>query len=132
MSLNWDATRVEGIDNLSENDRVTLDALIWASIPVGLTEITEDNAFEFFQRLSFHEKIGGACRNNVEDDKIVPLFFEAGDVKRFIGLHTNVTRKTRAQFYKDSYCFHERWGPQRAKFDEAPVKSVPDEEAVSV
>lgn len=130
MSLDWDARTVEGIDNLTAADRIVMDTLIWASIPVGLSSITEDNAFEWFQRVSFYEKIAGA--GMFTDYGKTPLFIQPGHIKRFIGLKTNVSPKTRAQFYRTMFEYHEDWKCPKKKFDEAEVIVTPDEEEATV
>jgi len=105
MPLTWDATEVRDFDTLTDDERVTLNSLIFASMPVGIQHITEDNAREFYARVSFWEKVNGAYRMNEDGD--VP--FTADDVRRFIGLRTNVSTITAAQFRKNVWEAHDRW-----------------------
>lgn len=124
MSLNWDITKVHDTESLTENDRVTLDSLIWASIPVGIAEITEDNAYEFYTRLAYYERVAGAGRHKDGES----IYMQPGDVKRFIGLKTNVSRKTKTVFQRDMFDFFTRWKVSEKKFNEAEPISLPDDE----
>ena len=109
MSLNWDATRVEGIDNLTENERGTLQALCFTTMAVGINEITPENAHEFYTRASFVEKVLGASRRGFENGKDFPVFYSETDIRRFVGLRTNASRLTDAAFRKNVWESHQRW-----------------------
>lgn len=109
MALNFDWTKTD-FSATDDNDRVTADALVWATMAIGMNEITEANARDFYARLSMWEKVVGAYRNM--DGK--PLFFTPEDVLRGVGLHTNASRMTKAQFYKHMWEVHERFNVPRA------------------
>jgi hypothetical protein len=118
MSLNWDATKVRDFDKLTDNERNTRESLIWATMAIGMGEITEENAQEFYSRLSLLEKVSGASRWFYDDDgEHVSVYFTPEDVKRFIGLTTNVFPKwTQAKFAKHILDLHERFNVQAADF----------------
>lgn len=114
MALTWDATAVRDFDQLTDDERVTREALIFATMAVGMGEITEDNAQEFYTRLSFWEKVNGAYRFGDGE----ALYFTPEDVKRFIGLRTNVFPKmTKAKFHKHVFETHERFNVSSKDFN---------------
>lgn len=107
MALTWDARDVRDYDQLTDNERVTRESLIWSTMAIGMGEITAENAQEFYTRLSLLEKITGASRFDGDGN---PLFFTPEDVKRFIGLRTNVFPKwTKAKFKTHMLDLHERF-----------------------
>lgn len=73
---------------------VTTHCLIFASMNVGMRQITEANWEEFYTRLSTVEQVFGAFRQNEEG----PAYFTPEDVKAHIGLSTNVGDESKAKF----------------------------------
>lgn len=78
------------------------NTLIWATIGIGMGEITEENVHEFYARLRIQEAINGAYqRKAVEgggwEDKPITL----DEVKQHIGLTTNVfPKRSHSEFLK--------------------------------
>lgn len=105
MSLDWDATKVEGFDSLTEDEAVTRDALIWATMAVGINKITSDNTGEFFSRASFWEKTMGSYRYDENGE----VYLTRDDVVRFVGLQTNVSPETETQFVKNVWKAYRRF-----------------------
>ena len=100
MSLSWDITKVEDYkskcwievegEEHKQLNPVT-DAIIWACMAVDMQQITAKNAEEFYTRyLMFNRVIGN------EDY----FRFKFEDVKAHVGMWTNVTTRTKAQFHK--------------------------------
>lgn len=83
-------------DNENEIERVspTTFSLIFATMSVGLPEITTKNVDEFMRRLSVIESMGALRRDGDGND--VPFTFE--EVRAHIGLSTNASSKTTRQF----------------------------------
>lgn len=98
MSLNFDYTQVEGFDQMDENERVTGDSLVWATMAVGINHISKENAQEFFTRVSAVEMLSGAYRHSSTGPAPGPLYFTPEDVLRFVGLRTNASVLTKAKF----------------------------------
>ena len=73
---------------------VTTHCLLFASIHVGLSAITEKNRQVYFERLSTVEQVLGPFRQSEEG----PVFFTAEDVRAHIGLSTNVGNESPATF----------------------------------
>ena len=98
MSLNYNFSKVNDFETLHENGREwsKTDRLIWVCMSIGIPSITDDNYGEFYARLHFVELLQGARRT--EDGKSV--YFTVDDVKRRIGLTTNVSKQAHAQFVK--------------------------------
>ena len=76
-------------------------ALIFLTMSVGMGAITEKNWTEFYARVRAEEKLHGARRTQkLVDGKWVDCPITAQDVKDHIGLSTNVSRMTEAQWRK--------------------------------
>lgn len=87
MSLNWNAENSANWDKLSGYAQETL---IFATIPLGINKITNENYQEFYARYLKLMLIKGW------NPDISPE-----DVKNAIGLYTNASSKTPAKFGKD-------------------------------
>lgn len=97
MALNWNISKVENHEELTGSPEWALtDALIWATLAVGIGSITAKNYKEFYGRLHLLELIHGTFR--VRDGK--PYYITIDDVKRRIGLETNVGTIPRSTFLK--------------------------------
>lgn len=98
MSLNYDLTAVKDRDE-SEMGVAVTDALIWATMGVGMDAITEENKDEFFCRLHIYEQVFGSWISMRGDDgKAEPYNMKYEDVCKHIGLKTNASRLTDAAF----------------------------------
>jgi len=73
-------------------------ALIFATMSIGMDEITTENAGEFYARIKVLEGVIGAIVVIQDGDKYNDFFFSTGDIKRRIGLTTNGGRETRTKF----------------------------------
>ena len=103
MSLDWNISECENWEELTteEEEWPITHALIWATLRVDLGGITEKNVDEFFTRLEMVEAACGPLVYKWDDEKKYKeslLTYSA--VRRRIGLNTNVTNKTQAQFDK--------------------------------
>lgn len=67
-----------------------LNAMIWETLAVGIPRITAENYHEFYARSVISERL----------NEMKPRF-TVEDVRKHIGLATNVSVKTRQQFLKD-------------------------------
>jgi hypothetical protein len=93
MSLDFDLSKT----SLPRDDDGQLiwtratERLIFATMGVGINALTDKNAAEFYARVSFSERVNG-----------VPTEFRttAADVAQHIGLKTNASALTRAQYLK--------------------------------
>lgn len=106
MSLNWDATEVKDFDSV---DKTLMESAVWATIDVGIREITEKNADDFFSRISLSEKVTGAYRRKVVDDKLEDMFFTREEIHSLIGLKTNASVKPIATFKTHIWNMHTRY-----------------------
>lgn len=97
MSLNWNIEKVKDWENFNDEQRVVLDSIIWLTMAIGIGEITEDNHKEFFARLHMIEKLFGGVIFREGKYRTIKL----DEVKDLIGLTTNVSSITRAQFNKN-------------------------------
>jgi hypothetical protein len=103
MALHWNIAECKDVELLkSDAEWHITNALIWATMSTGLNEITEENLTEFYARLHVWEKIVGPLTwgTNEETGKPEERFIEVEDLRKRIGLHTNASRETRAEWRK--------------------------------
>lgn len=101
MSLDWSTTKCEPSMPKDESDEVLRNTLVMSMLAIGQRGITEKNLDEVVLRLTVLEKLGGACRSRyTEGGDYVPIYFTREEVKRWVGLSTNVTDESRASFTK--------------------------------
>tara|TARA_R110002153_G_scaffold23856_3_gene76656 strand:- start:2304 stop:2696 length:393 start_codon:yes stop_codon:yes gene_type:complete len=83
------------------------ESLVWMSMFIGMREITEKNWEQFYWRTRLLEVTTGAYRQMGtydDDDKIIAReeqFFTKEEIKSMIGLSTNASEMTKAEFYKN-------------------------------
>ena len=100
MPLNYDLTKVEDFKELYNEDKSMkqlYQAIILSTMNVGMREITKDNYIKFYNRLNTIERICGAFFFDSEGNGT--LYIQEEDIKRMIGLKTNVANKTKAEFF---------------------------------
>lgn len=112
MSLDWSITKVKQWEQVSLREAngaeaAKTEALIWATMSLGIPTITKSNVDEWMFRLSTKEKLKGALINHYVEDKSMPgglraepYYLTREDVERRIGLSTNASKLTRAAFLK--------------------------------
>jgi hypothetical protein len=99
MSLQYDYTKCEKPQD--DNERMAIDCLIWATIAVCMGEITEKNYREFYARIHTIELLDSSFRLSTDDKgNQERVYYTLEEVKRWIGLKTNVTTLSRAGFLK--------------------------------
>jgi hypothetical protein len=102
MSLNYDLTEIKDWQKL--NPMIT-QAIVFATMFVGMGHITEENAPQFSARLDAWQKLHGCSLikaakrpDGTEYGKRIPMTIN--QVRRYIGLRTNVGLDTPSQFGK--------------------------------
>jgi hypothetical protein len=100
MALTFDLT---GIENYRETGydatgtlRPVTELLVFATMHVGMGEITEKNAAEFYARMTIVHKLHDIGINTPDGPKLLDPEY----VQKHIGLTTNVRTETRAQWTK--------------------------------
>lgn len=133
MSLDWKLS--ENHEELwNDQNKHMTQTIIHLTMVVGMGEITEKNYKEFFRRIHFYERACGAfmqkCvkgENSQEENKIIDVPFTIADVKRYIGLRTNVSKETEKQFVKriaESLMNDAAWS---AKQQETKLNALPED-----
>jgi len=101
MSLNYD---FEGAPNgkkmMSADEWPITEAIIFATMAIGLHEITEKNVDDFWCRINAQEMAFGALCYEGGADGPVPRYTSLEDIRLRIGLKTNASPKTKHQFMK--------------------------------
>ena len=95
MSLNYDLKNVKA-DYKSDEGWALAYALIWGTMSVGMHSISETNWQEFYTRAHMVQTIHGGWLWDKETQKARHVTVD--EVSSFIGLRTNVTNQTNAQF----------------------------------
>ena len=101
MALHWNVKDCDqsACWNESGDMTATCESMIWATMLVGINEITEKTVHEFAYRLEFDRRLVGTFRSG--DDE--PVRVES--LRPFIGLKTNASSWTRLQFEKKTCKF---------------------------
>lgn len=94
MSLNFQFEDKERFNKLTDEEKKQNDIFIWGCLLIDLGEITEKNAEEWHWRYCFANKVNGPFYT-VKGEPYEPTLEE---VQKRIGLHTNVSNRTRNQF----------------------------------
>jgi hypothetical protein len=104
MSLDWNIGKCVDMESLkSEDEWPTTEAFIWSTMSIGMNRITEENASEFYARLTMWERL---ChgeliqKRNPETKKWEYVRVSYDDVKKRIGLYTNASNETRSEWLK--------------------------------
>ncbi len=114
-------TRLDGVTN----------AIIWRTMSVDIGDITEKNYREFFVRSKVYSALHGAdCpmmrRKEGTKDDWEGADFTLEEIKKHIGLHTNVINTTRKQWIKRETRY------ARREFDERIQSSIRHAEGADI
>ena len=112
MSLDYDTKDIKDYKDLwvpSTEGRVKLnqltETLIFATMTIGMGDITEDNWKEFYGRCVILET--GCYKNMIPIDSMEPVWkwvlVSPEDIYKHIGLHTNAPSMTKVKFAKHAY-----------------------------
>lgn len=96
MALTYDLTKIRDCGALLDKPGKCFpitEALIWATMAVGIGEITEKTADDFYDRLSIYERLFGPLLRQYDPKGAPKSFIKREDVLRHIGLKTNVYPK---------------------------------------
>lgn len=80
--------------------KARIEAIIFATMVVGIREITEKNYKKFYYRLHLIETVNGAWFYKKTRDKHIPMPITLEEVKKMIGLKSNASDLTLTQFMK--------------------------------
>jgi hypothetical protein len=106
MALTFDFSKAIDAGRVSKEDLTYIDgegredwtaevnSMVFQMMFVGMHEITEDNAKEVWRRVDLNQRINGALWKRGGED----VFLTKADIKRFIGLKTNVGNETKQKF----------------------------------
>jgi hypothetical protein len=99
MALHWSIQRVKDVEEITgdADQRGITDTIVWASLVYDLGRVTEKNVDEWLFRQEFVRRV----------DDFYPFYrgtkrsmLTRADIKRRIGLETNVTTTSRAAFQR--------------------------------
>lgn len=96
MALTWNVKECDqsACWDANENMTNTCECMIWATMVVGIDEITTVTIKEFAFRLETDRRLVGTFKN------VDNMPFTVDSLRPFLGLKTNATRKTRAKWAK--------------------------------
>ena len=103
MSLNWNVEDVHDFEVLHEDENgsgwAITKAIVFRTMLINMGEITEKNCEEFYTRIALcDECLGPSLGMTDEDGEMKDYFISLADVKRRIGLNTNVSEDSKAKF----------------------------------
>ena len=100
MALNWNIEACKNYKELTtDKEWAVTNALIWLSLETGINEITTKNVKKVFTRIRISENLSGAYLRNGKKR----YFIKMEDVEKRIGMYTNASPYTDAQFLKRYY-----------------------------
>lgn len=102
MSLNWNIKNCKDHETLqSDTEWPITHNLIWATMSVGIGEITETNWQEFYGRISaWEDAVGSFSQTKDKNGNYKSHPFTPEDIYKRIGLHTNAASMSRAEWEK--------------------------------
>tara|TARA_R110000824_G_scaffold3224_1_gene14918 strand:+ start:1079 stop:1450 length:372 start_codon:yes stop_codon:yes gene_type:complete len=101
MSLNWNAQDVHDFEVLHDDEAqwAITKAIVFRTMLTNMGKITEKNCEEFYTRIALcDECLGPTLVLEAEDGEMKHYFITLADVKRRIGLETNVSEHSKAKF----------------------------------
>ena len=114
MALHWDYSKIKESTKTWEPDGTfddegeplgqmtqVLHTLIWTTMSVGMSEITEKNWKDFYTRMKLLGSDRSLLRRDKDGNFTVPI--SSQEVKDHIGLMTNADTLTKLQFLKRAY-----------------------------
>ena len=110
MALHWNITNCKDSASLQTAEEWPItNALIWQTMSVGIRDITEKTIPEFYARLSVWESIVGPMfYEDYENGKTTERGVTLDDLRKRIGLHTNASSMTRAEWRKNLAAYLDR------------------------
>jgi len=101
MSLNYSLLKCKNWEELTNEENLpATNALVWSSMPLGFHEITEKNYREIYYRDRLYSAIIGESlmKSGKKGPEPRPITLE--EIERRIGMETNASDLTRAEFFK--------------------------------
>lgn len=111
------------------------NALIWLSMICGYNQITKKTYAKVYERIAMYEQVSGAFLSRSDDDgKPVPVRITEDDVALYIGMTTNASTLTDAEWVKKVAKLARDRGMTEAQFQGASAYAlcITHEEPASV
>ena len=101
MAIKWDISKCKNWNELNKGVEWDITWGLICSDGSGYSRITKNNYKKYYARLRLSEKLFGTMLYIIDKNKKqVRYFITLEDVKRRIGLQTNSSDKTDAEFWK--------------------------------
>lgn len=124
MALTFDFKKALEAGNCTDDDITYIDAdgdrawsaeansIVFQMMFIGMHDITEANAPEVWRRVDLSQRINGSLWNKARTDDdgnthVEPVFLTKEDIKKFIGLTTNVPNESKQKFNNRVCNLHE-------------------------
>ena len=104
MALHFNFSKVRDHESVTthptdpESWHPVADALVWLSMICGYNRIDAKNHATVAKRILAYQRVSGPYLGIIEDGKRKDIVITARDVERFIGMTTNASTLTDAQF----------------------------------
>lgn len=118
MSLDYDTRAVKDDPSLTDENGYWIpefQSIVFATMPVGISSITQANYREFYRRYSLVNLAYG-----------YPNFLTLAMVEKFIGLKTNASTKTISAFNKDILAILQRRAMENTQAEEEAARVESD------
>jgi hypothetical protein len=112
MALNFDVSNITDYQTITTSPfdeskwHPVTHYLVFALMGVGINEIKAGNVAEVFRRVALHQKLHGPALEYHHSPEKIYITYQ--DIKNHIGLHTNVSNMTAAEFNKMTLGIFER------------------------
>ena len=107
MALHFNFSKVRDYQSVTTDPKddtkwhPVADALVWLSMICGFNQITAKNYEKVYHRIAAYQQVRGSyLRRYNEANELVDVYITYADVQRFIGMDTNASTMTDAQWIK--------------------------------
>lgn len=117
MALNWNIGAIADVEKLhntgagsfpkgspedmaGDDEWAITEKLIWMTMILGIPRITEKNVEKFTHRFFMYEKVCGTVLGKRDENKVLQPMVGSEQIRRRVGLSTNASSKTDAEFKK--------------------------------
>jgi len=119
MALNFDVSNITDYQNITtspfdENKwHPITEYLVFGLMGIGINEIKVGNVDEVFRRVAIHQKLYGPALEYYQPP--TSIYLTRQDIKNHIGLRTNVSNMTSAEFNKKTFKIFEGYATDQCE-----------------
>lgn len=103
MALSWDVTGCRDHEQMQKEESGITDLVIYMCMFVGIPRITEETIDAFEERAMIIQASGPMMNVRMPDGSTKAMYLTREHLERRIGLHTNASKLSKAQFIKNQW-----------------------------